>query len=286
MAIGTPTVTQYGSSYGKFAGLRLSDYKSAGSDTTILNSADQKDTTEFKSFEQSVKDFVLARLGYPTIRVELTDFQIQTCIEEAMSKLDYHSPEWMNQYAVFNTSANINVYELPPQVANNLTDVWYKRQMFGMSFTPGSMAYDFALAFFNNTGMFNNFNVGQYVLMQQYLKQVRAVLGQKGTWTLTNGRFLNLFPVPDYDEQVIIEFRGLDTNTLLPAYRNWLQRYTLCVAKEILGRVRSKYQTLPGPGGGSKLDGEALLRESAEEKEKLLEELLYEIETPPLFDLA
>lgn len=286
MAIGFPTITQYGSSYGKFGGIRLSNYTNPSPDTTKLNNSDQKGVVEFKSFEQTIKDFIFAKLGYPTVRVELTDFQIQICIEEAMSKLDYHAPQWMNQYAVFSASANINIYELPLAIANNLTDAYSQSQLMGMNVPQGSLEYDLALMFFGNVGTFSNYNVGQYVLMQQYLKQVKAVMGQKSTWTLTNGKYLNIFPIPYGGEGIILEFRGIDSETILPAYKNWIQRFATCLSKEILGRVRSKYQVLPGPGGGSKLDGELLLREAAEEKVLLIEELTTEIENPPLFSLA
>jgi hypothetical protein len=284
--IGIPTVTQYGSSYGSYSGSRLKDYKNPSPDTSKLNNADLKDVNEFKSFEQSIKDFILARLGYPTVRVELTDFQIQTCIDEAISKLEYHAPHWMNQYAVFNTSANINVYELPPAIINGLADVWYKKQLFTLGATPGSLEYDFAIMFFTNTGLFNNYNVSQYLLMQMYLKQINKVLGRGTTWNVINNKFLQLYPTPDSTDEVILEFRGLDSGTIHPAYKSWLQRYSLAVSKEILGRARSKYETLPGPGGGTRLDGQALLQESKEEKQLLLEELVMEIENPPMFDIG
>lgn len=284
--IGIPTVTQYGSSYGTYKGSRLQDYQSPGVDTTKLNNLETKDVVEFKTFDQTIKDFVMARLGFPTVRVELTDFQIQTCIEEAVTQLEYFAPHWMNQYAVFNTSASINLYELPPAVINNLVDVWYRRHLFSLGATPGSLEYDFAIMFFTNTGLFNNFNVSQYMLMQMYLKQINKVLGKGTTWNVVNNKFLQLFPVPDSTDEVILEFRALDTNTIHPAYKNWLQRYSLAIAKEILGRARSKYQTLPGPGGGSRLDGDALLREAAQEKQVLKEELMTEIHNPPLFDIG
>ena len=284
--IGIPTVTQYGSSYGTFNGVRLKDYKSPEVDTSKLNSSNAVDLVEFKSFNQSVKDFIFARLGYPTVRVELTDFQIQTCIDEGVSKLEYHAPHWMNQYAVFNTSANINVYELPQTVINGLTDVWYKRHLFSLGATPGSLEHDFAIMFFTNTGLFNNYNVGQYLLMQMYLKQINKTLGRGTTWNVINNKYLQIFPVPDSTDEVILEFKGLDVETAHHAYKNWIQRYSLAVAKEILGRVRSKYQNLPGPGGGTRLDGTALLQEAAAEKKELIEELKTEIENPPLFDLG
>lgn len=286
MAIGIPNVTQYGSSYGSFNGVRLKDYKAPEPKTANLNNADAKDLVEFKSFDQTIKDYVFARLGYPTVRVELTDFQIQICIEEATSKLEYHAPHWMKQYAVLDSSANINVYELPQEIANNLTDVYFRKGIFNLGATPGSLEYDFAIMFFTNTGLFNNYNVSQYMLMQMYLKQINKVLGKSTSWDLINNKYLQIFPVPDSSDEIILEFRGIDGATIHPAYKNWIQRYTLAVAKEILGRARSKYQTLPGPGGGTRLDGETLLAESKEEKQLLLEELKTEIENPPLFDIG
>ena len=285
MAIIKPRVTSYGSSYGEYGGKGLHNYKAVEPKTADLHKSTEKDTVEFKEFQKSIKDFVLARLGHPTVRVELTDFQMETCIEEATSKLDYHSPSWATQYASIDVSAGFNVYELPPEVANNLIEVWYKKQLFSLGVTPGSLEYDFTIMFFTNTGLFNTYNVSQYLLMQQYLKQIRKVLGQGGTWRLINGKYLHLFPVPTEDQPVIIEFRGIDADAILPAYKNWLQRYSLACCKEILGRVRSKFQTLPGPGGGAKLDGEILLNESRDEKVILIEELMQEIEEPPLFDI-
>ena len=80
--IGIPTITEYGSSYGSYQGAKLSDYKEPEPKTSDLNNKDMKETGEYKPFSQNIKDFILARLGFPTVKVELTDFQIQTCIEE------------------------------------------------------------------------------------------------------------------------------------------------------------------------------------------------------------
>ena len=95
-----------------------------------------------------------------------------------------------------------------------------------------------------------------------------------------------MFPVPDSSEGVILEFRAFDPETIHHAYKNWVQRYSLCLAKEVLGGIRNKYQTLPGPGGGTRLNGESLIREASAEKEKLIEELVSGIEGPPLFDIS
>jgi len=55
--------------------------------------------------------------------------------------------------------------------------------------------------------------------------------------------------------------------------RNWIRKYTLALAKELLGIIRSKYAALPLPNGEVSMDGEALKSEGREEKANLLEEL-------------
>ena len=55
--------------------------------------------------------------------------------------------------------------------------------------------------------------------------------------------------------------------------RNWIRKYTLALAKELLGIIRSKYASLPLPNGEVNMDGEALKAEGREEKANLLEEL-------------
>jgi hypothetical protein len=55
--------------------------------------------------------------------------------------------------------------------------------------------------------------------------------------------------------------------------RLWIYRYTLAIAKELLGNIRSKYQEIPIPDATIKLDGETLRREGADEKKMLVDEL-------------
>ena len=55
--------------------------------------------------------------------------------------------------------------------------------------------------------------------------------------------------------------------------RDWIYRYTLALAKELLGYVRGKYQTVPVPGSEATLNQADLLTDARAEKEKLLTEL-------------
>jgi hypothetical protein len=55
--------------------------------------------------------------------------------------------------------------------------------------------------------------------------------------------------------------------------RNWVYRYTLALAKEVLGNIRSKYENIPIPDAQIRLDGDTLRRESAQEKDNLIKEI-------------
>ena len=55
-------------------------------------------------------------------------------------------------------------------------------------------------------------------------------------------------------------------------------KYYLSVCKELLGAIRSKYQSIPIPGGETSLDGDALRSEAQQEKEQLVTELREDLE--------
>jgi hypothetical protein len=280
-----PLISGYGSSYGKYGGLKTTQYSPVGDiDPSKLNNNLESDGVQFNLFEQAVYDYVLAQLGHPIVSVELTPFQVKVCIDEATSKLDYHAPQWANQFAVFEASAGINVYELPQFMMNNLNYVGYKKDILGLNYTPGSLGFDLTLAFFNTNRFFQGGGIGDFFLTQQYLEIMRRVLSNEGGWSVVNGKYIQLYPAPaETPAPVIIEFRALDSNTIHHAYRNWIQRYALACAKGILGRIRGKYRSLPGPGGGAQLDGGVLVQESTQEKQALMEELMMEIEEGPMF---
>jgi hypothetical protein len=55
--------------------------------------------------------------------------------------------------------------------------------------------------------------------------------------------------------------------------RQWIYRYTLALAKELLGYIRGKYQQIPVPGSNTGLNQADLLTDSRTEKVALLTEL-------------
>ena len=55
--------------------------------------------------------------------------------------------------------------------------------------------------------------------------------------------------------------------------KQWIRKYTLALAKEMLGAIRAKFSSIPIPGADVTLDGADLRNEASAEKETLLTEL-------------
>lgn len=110
---------------------------------------------------------------------------------------------------------------------------------------------------------------------------------------------LRIFPVPTDSGSLLFEYykssdksnaaigsgTGLVTNVgevpySNPTYANinsvgrqWVYRYTLALAKELLAYIRGKYQTVPVPGSEATLNQQDLLSDSRAEKTELLTNL-------------
>jgi hypothetical protein len=278
--------TRYGNTFGSVSGsyAQLADWEYPGElDYSVVNRRRFKNDVYFTEFFEIIKDFVLARLGFPVVRVELTEFQIQTAIDEAVSKLDYHAPDWCSQYCTFSTSAGVSLYELPQAVMNNFRHAIYRKNLLSIAQSNGTLEFDFFIKYFQDNFLFRDFSVGDYYITISHLEMMRKILGNDGTFTVINGTQLNITPTPSIAEEVIVEFKALDTNTLHPYFVNWIQKYSLAISKVILGQIRGKYQTLPSPAGGAQLNGDLLVQQGNEEQAKLIEDLLTEIEEPPAF---
>jgi len=114
-----------------------------------------------------------------------------------------------------------------------------------------------------------------------------------------NNNQLKLFPVPAESGSLLFEYYKMDDKkgsgigsdqSLItnvgevpysnPTYRqinsvgrDWIYRYTLALAKELLAYVRGKYQTVPVPGSEATLNQADLLADARTEKTALIENL-------------
>ena len=60
--------------------------------------------------------------------------------------------------------------------------------------------------------------------------------------------------------------------------KQWIRKYSLALAKELLGAIREKYSSVPIPGSEISLDGAALRAEAQTEKDALIEQLRENLE--------
>jgi len=119
------------------------------------------------------------------------------------------------------------------------------------------------------------------------------------SFELINNNKLKLFPIPRRNETLYFDYvvkedrnnvirntnRGLITDisnvpytnisysTINTPGRQWIFRYTLALAKEMLASVRGKYSTVPIPGAEVTTNASDLRSEAATEKQALIEEL-------------
>ena len=70
-----------------------------------------------------------------------------------------------------------------------------------------------------------------------------------------------------------IPFANIPYENINSIGKQWIRRYALAVAKEMLGQIRSKFATIPIPGQTVNLNGSELLSQAKEEQSSLKEEL-------------
>jgi hypothetical protein len=228
----------------------------------------------------ALKQEVFAELGGGTggfVTVELTD--------EAFNNAVKMAKRW------FNSKKGYSVFRPVPIVDGQLE---YKmtvdvQQVLDVVFQiPSDVAAFFTLGFFDiipygpNTLLSVGSGLTNYSGFAQLLE-----------FTEKRKRVFSVEPEWYYEQQtqiLHITARGgtpsgvmlvqLKTSNFDPANLNdkdddMFVRWVKAKCKEIVGRVRSKYDTLPGAGGPVAMDGQRLIDESKEEFEKLNQEIFW-----------
>ena len=85
------------------------------------------------------------------------------------------------------------------------------------------------------------------------------------------------------DDTVVSDYSNVNYDFMVYSNINdvgkqWIRKYTLALAKELLGIIRSKYGNIPIPNAEVSLDGDTLRAEATAEKEQLIEQLRENLE--------
>ena len=121
-----------------------------------------------------------------------------------------------------------------------------------------------------------------------------------------HGNKFRIFPIPDYSYKVYFQYiteedraSNIFSNSnvtdvigdfsnapyelhtyskINPAGQQWVYKYTLSLAKEVLGNIRNKYSTIPIPGAEVTLNGADLVSQAQTEKDALVSQLRENLE--------
>lgn len=233
---------------------------------------------------EQIKDYVLLRLGAPTVKIELDEQALDGAVDMALQVFEDYAPAEYFNYYVFNTQPGKSVYTLPPDVGF-VRNVYYKKQP-SLTFNASDLGGALPIEYYYPGGSYASIQgglldpnqpiygrMGEWVLYKQYEQMYARLSSQIGGWEWIDGYCnIKLYPIPCRCWPVIVHYlqRRPDFKLVTQA----MQEGALAYAKDMLGRIRSKYQNLPGPQGGMQLDGQQLVQEVREDKKEWEERLL------------
>lgn len=250
-----------------------------------LNKSQLSSRKNREKVREQIRDYILHMLGAPALKLELDEQNIDFCIDQSLKIVEDYAPREFFNYYTFYTLPGKSVYEMPPDVGY-VRNVFYKETA-KFAFQSSDLDGAIPIEYFYPGGAYASIQgglidpiqpiwgrMGEWVLYKQYEMMYSRVSSNLGGWEWVDGyRNIKLYPVPYGVQMVMVHY--------LQKMKDWqevtqaMQEGALSYAKEILGRIRSKYTNPPGPNGGVQMDGTSLIQEAKEEREKWKEELIY-----------
>lgn len=234
---------------------------------------------------EDVRDYVLLMLGAPTVKVELDDQALDLAVDQTLKIFEDYAGREYYDYYTFRSTPGKSVYKLPDDVGM-VRNVFYKEHG-TFAFQASDLDGAIPIEYFYPGGAYSSIQgglidpiqpiwgrMGEWVLYKQYEQMFSRVSSNIGGWEFASDtQHIKLYPTPCKGQLIIVHY--------LQKCKDWkevtqgMQEGALAHAMIILGHIRGKYQSPPGPGGGMQLDGEYMKTKGWELKEKWQEELLY-----------
>lgn len=247
--------------------MALGDSTYIAQDPTLYNDANQLST---------FKNYILRQLGWPLIRVEITDDQLIDCILDAVQF--YHEYAAMD-YDLYIVSPVGNVAQIPATINPKfIVDiVFYRDYMDSMASGFGTGGYEETLGGvlpFDQSGrspLVTNFNIGEYYMYLQHLEDFKRIVGVERSYEIF-AKEIHLYPASSNWQEVGILYKPMvSENDAMHSV--WTKQYATARAKKIVGIIRSKLSGFSSTGVNIAADGEAMKTEAQAEIERLEESL-------------
>ena len=247
-----------------------------------------------------LKELIKTHLGYPMVKVELDDSQLDVAINKARSEYIKWAIGNATQevYMTMMLSGGQSNYELPSGVTEviEMTDL-ASSGVGGINtlFTIENYLYNKGMLGFLERG---GYSVIDFHLALDYMNTLDRYTANKYSWHYHRyNNTLSIHPTPPIDETLTVELSGESVTVNSPGWimlktymlegsilgdsineflydETWIQDYSLAICKMILGETRRKFANFNSIGNtGISLDGDSLMSEGKEEKERLEEKL-------------
>ncbi len=229
---------------------------------------------------RELMDSIRAQLGHPVVKVELTQFQLDTAVTAGLESLRKRS-------SVAYRRAFFFLDIMPGQQRYHMTD----RAIGFDCIVNISAAYRFTSAFLSSahgSGVFGQvvlqhlynmgtFDLSSFHLVAQYVEQMEHLFATRLTYhwdePTRNLDFYNVFVRP---ERVLLDTTTERTEQELLKDRwckTWIEKYALAEARLMLSEIRGKYASLPGAGGGVALNASELIARHDQDKQELYQQI-------------
>lgn len=219
---------------------------------------------------EGIKNFIMARLGYPRVKVYMTPEQIDTAIWEAIDRY-FEYTDVDRRWTYISGIPEQDEFDLPTDVVPKyIIQVVFKPSDPLLSLT-GVMQDVYLLYYLQSAGGASNFIVDYWMTLASYEEYIR-VLGNQPHWSVVENSKLKIDPKPSVPFTIGVEYSVLPAETIIENTR-WIRLYSLAAAKEIEGEIRSKFSSFQAGSGEISLNGDALKSEAQNERMKLEEEL-------------
>jgi hypothetical protein len=225
------------------------------------------------------KDYILRKLGSPVIQINVSDEQVEDRVDEAISFWrDYHYNGSQLVYLKHQLTADdvTNGYITLPQNILGIQGVFPFSSSISTSTGMFNVTYQFVL---NNIQDMTSYNVQNYYMSMQHIEFMQEVLVGKPMIRYNkhvNKLFIDRSPGALIEGQYIIveAYDVVDGETYSDVWNDrWLQNYATVLVKENWGANLTKFNNMQLVGGVS-FNGEQILQEAREERQRMEEEAL------------
>ncbi len=249
-----------------------------------LNKAQLGPRKKREKVREQIREYILHMLGAPAVKLELDEQNIAFCVDQSLKIFEDYAPREYFSYYTFRATPGQSVYKMPPDVGM-IRNVFYKDQG-TFAFQASDLDGAIPIEYFYPGGAYASIQgglidpiqpiwgrAGEWYLYKQYEQMYSRLSSNIGGWEWVGGlNQIKLYPTPFKAQTIIVHF--LQKHTDWGDVTEAMQEGALTYAKEILGRIRSKYVDVPGAGTHIQQDGQALLQEAKEERKEWKEELI------------